>query len=137
VGDPGANVTVVSGANVTGEIQVNQNASPTTFGHIATNSSGYLIEVPGYSPQEGGENDTLGAVALDQRTGTLFVANGTFQNNWMYENSSGQEYLHEIVAINNTTEATQSVSVFATFPNESVSALVYDPMSGELYVSTM
>jgi len=126
----------VDGANITGEIQVNQNAGPTTFGHITTNSSGYPIEVPGYSPQEGGENDTLGAIAFEQRTGTLFFANGTFQNNWMYENPSGQGQLHEIVAIN-TTEATQSISVFATFPsNESVSALVYDPMSGELYVST-
>ncbi len=132
---PGANVTVLSGASALGQIEVNQDAAPTTYGQWGTNSSGGAVVIPGFFPSESGENDTLGSVAFDSTSGTLYVANGNFTATFQYQEPTGQPSLHSIVAISSPQSSNPAISVLATYPNQNISAIFYDPVNGELYVS--
>jgi hypothetical protein len=114
---PGANITI---AQTGQQIPIMQNAAPTTLG----NQTGGTCR-SGYFPPESGENDTLGGITFDSVNGAIYVANGTVQQ------SSPLPYLPTIVRVTSTG----SLSVIAAFPCSSVSTLLYDPLSDNLYVS--
>ena len=123
---PGANITVFAGANISSEIVVTPNSAPTIYGGSTTNSSGYPTCLGGFPPSESGENDTLGSIAFNSSSESIYVANGTVQNRF-----GSNPVLSTITAISSV----DNVSVIASYRGGTITALFYDPADGDLYVS--